>query len=214
MATVRITEALVDEVGRAARNLFSARLITSNAANPREKMLTALAEYAYGKMLVARQVSADTFAGVPKDFLNTAHRVHIHNVDGEYVGSYGALQTERPAPDAWGGSHDFNSTDSGFPIDAWTEWKVWHEAHQRLQQEQAAYRDKVVGFLRGHTTLKAALAEWPALWELIPQNYRDRHNSVDARMASSKMEKRAVDVGDLNAGLVIAKLANSTDKLS
>ena len=140
-------------------------------------------------------------------------RIYIHKVDDEYINGYGQLNGELPASHAMQNHRaELRSTDSGFPVDAWTKFVTWRAEHQRLMQEQAAYRNKVSAFLQSHTTLRAALTEWPALWEIVPKQYQDRHNAATGRQASTP-RPQIVDVGDLNAGLVIAKLSQGKDKL-
>lgn len=61
-------------------------------------------------------------------------------------------------------------------------------------------RQKAEGFvsgvsviLRRHATLSPALKEWPALWDLIPEDAKEQHRKVVTRSKSAKPAKSASD---------------------
>lgn len=83
------------------------------------------------------------------------------------------------------------------------------ETLKELQFKRTEYVGMVKKVLRNASTLKQALGIWPALWELVPQDVRDKHNEVSARREKATKETLDLDVDSLNSGLVVAKMTGA-----
>jgi len=81
----------------------------------------------------------------------------------------------------------------------------YHRA-QTIRAVANAFDDQITKVLRNSSTLKQALTLWPGLWELLPQEAKDLHNSVTTRKRADVVEAPEVDVSLLNAGVVTAKI--------
>jgi hypothetical protein len=57
--------------------------------------------------------------------------------------------------------------------------------------------------IEAYTTLAPALKAWPPLWELIPENYKNKHRQVVER--EKKEVKLDVDINKLTALSTAAK---------
>lgn len=102
-----------------------------------------------------------------------------------------------------------------FSVSGITESAVWSAAiayHRQLEvqsQERVKFLAGVKAVLNRHTTLKSAMAEWPGLWELVPDEAKRRHQEVVVRGERKPPPEAppAPDVDDLNLGLMKAKLS-------
>jgi hypothetical protein len=54
-----------------------------------------------------------------------------------------------------------------------------------------------------YTTLAPALKAWPPLWELIPENYKNKHREIKERVKNEVVLD--VDIGKLTALSTAAK---------
>lgn len=80
---------------------------------------------------------------------------------------------------------------------------------RELNAEATAFIDQVRKVVRNCSTLKQALSVWPGIWELVPQEFKDKHNEVSERKTAERVkDELAIDVQSLNVGLVTAKIVN------
>jgi hypothetical protein len=61
----------------------------------------------------------------------------------------------------------------------------------------------VTKVIEAHATLAPALKVWPPLWELIPDEYKDRHREI--KVQGKKEVTIDVDLGKLTAMSTAAK---------
>lgn len=92
--------------------------------------------------------------------------------------------------------------------DAWKELTDEVVAHkQRLadaRKQVAEFKTMVKQVIGAYTTLAPALKAWPPLWELIPENAKEKHRQVVER--EKKDVKLEVDINKLTAMSVAARL--------
>jgi hypothetical protein len=80
---------------------------------------------------------------------------------------------------------------------------------RELNAEATAFIEQVRKVVRNCSTLKQALSVWPGIWELVPQEFKDKHNEVSERKTAERVkDELAIDVQSLNVGLVTAKIVN------
>jgi len=84
-----------------------------------------------------------------------------------------------------------------------------------LKKRNASYEQRTEAasiarrVLESHTTLKAALRTWPALWDVLPYDYKRRHKEVTVRAPSTPRGVETVgelDTKKLTARLMAAKI--------
>jgi hypothetical protein len=84
-----------------------------------------------------------------------------------------------------------------------TEVTAYHERVKVATQRQHEFVDMVKKVIEAYTTLAPALKAWPPLWELIPENYKNKHRQVVER--EKKEVKLDVDINKLTALSTAAK---------
>lgn len=78
-----------------------------------------------------------------------------------------------------------------------------------VEQQRAEFVDNVMKVCDSFATLAPALKAWPPLWDLIPDNYRERHLEVTERKsAASKAADllNEVDLSSMTATVTATKL--------
>lgn len=192
-----------------ARGLFTHRREQLNAAMPQPPEQE-LWDFFYGRVLAQRGMTEATLAAVHPDFLIRSNRIFVRSVKtlSGNVEHHVNLQLSHP-----------KGLSVPMPGDVGTAWKTWVMPEEEipaffvekakwqaesnaLDVEQRIYVQKVRTLLAAYKTLKQALAAWPALWELVPATTQTEYNAA----TPAPPPPPAVDVGDLNAGLVIAKM--------
>jgi hypothetical protein len=81
----------------------------------------------------------------------------------------------------------------------------WKQQHDNLVAERDAFVLGVTKVLDAHATLGAAVKTWPALWELVPENVKERQRSA------TKPEKKEaapldIDVDRMTAAVAMSKI--------
>ena len=73
-----------------------------------------------------------------------------------------------------------------------------------LRERQTAFVEQVKKIINAHATLAPALKMWQPLWDLIPEEYKERHRKVVERTKNEVTVD--VDLGSLTAAVVAHKL--------
>lgn len=81
----------------------------------------------------------------------------------------------------------------------------WKQQHDNIIAERDTFIMGVNRVLDAHATLGAAVKTWPALWELVPENVKERQRST------TKPEKKEatpldIDVDRLTAAVAMSKI--------
>jgi hypothetical protein len=91
--------------------------------------------------------------------------------------------------------------------EVWTEFKqevvAYNERVAQAKARQKEFIDMVLQIINAYTTLAPALKAWPALWELIPEEYKERHRKVVVK--EKKEIELDVDLNKLTAMSAAAK---------
>lgn len=153
-----------------------------------------------------------SLTGVPAQWLNTTGVLKLDSVNGEHCGMEFNLSTSRPWP------QKFLDTPVARVIGSWdNRLLLQHELFEALAQElrdrnQAlrAASDRRIEFvemvrkvIEAYATLAPAIKAWPPLWDLIPEQVKDRHREVKER--ASKSVELDVDLNKLTAMSAAAK---------
>jgi hypothetical protein len=75
---------------------------------------------------------------------------------------------------------------------------------QQLRLDCGDFAESVKQLLKGHTTLAPALKQWPALWDLLPSEFKNRHMQIKER--KERQETVKVNVDQMTVTMALAKL--------
>jgi hypothetical protein len=94
-----------------------------------------------------------------------------------------------------------------------SEWDSLRTEHalyiKRIQTEKAKQNEfvqMVETVINAHETLSPALKIWPALWELVPEEVKNKHREVKEKRNRDKAELEGVDLSKLTAAVTVHKL--------
>lgn len=87
-------------------------------------------------------------------------------------------------------------------IDAATAWKANYDA---IYKQGADFSVSVNKALDAYGSLNAAVKDWPALWELVPDQYKDRMRATDAK-EKKKAALPDIDLNQLTATIAASKI--------
>jgi hypothetical protein len=68
----------------------------------------------------------------------------------------------------------------------------------KLGQEQKAFVDGVQEVINAYSTLAPALKAWPALWDLVPEEKKEKHREVVVRTKAADTAKNLAEEVDLS----------------
>lgn len=210
MATVRITKDLIAETLVTAERQFKPLVEKAEASRPDSaKWGMVIYDAIYGKY-------KDTMAALPSSYINYEEKIYVNVVNGEGCALYFELGGSLPAPaasDVRGIETGYRGFDLGTTTDTQDQWielaeelRLWRARIKDARQRRSDFVNGVKMVLDNHSTLAPALKEWPLLWNLIPEHYRDRHKEVKERVVA---EKTAVDtdlLGKLTGAITAAEL--------
>lgn len=210
MATVRMSGELQDQIFANARRLYAKRIEQASRFFMDKHVL---GELIYNSYLDASG-HRKALDSLPANWVEHRDTVHYRSVNGFIPRELSMpLPAAMPMPVVLRQANytPGNSTAINSPALEPTvmEWRKWQSNLETLEAEQGEFCKTVAQFMARHTTLRQALAEWPAFWELVPQHYRDRHNKAVERSASDAPDPPEFDVEQLTAKVVIAKVTES-----
>jgi len=82
----------------------------------------------------------------------------------------------------------------------------WKRELDTIQSNKEAFVMGVAKVLGAHSTLAPALKAWPALWDLLPDETKERHKQVAVKGSTTKPELDGVDIATLTATVVMTKM--------
>ena len=207
MATVRFSQELKDAIIANAKKVFEKQVQAAKDARPPHSWGDVIYDKLFGHVV-------PMLNDVPQEFLKMRESVEVQRVGGLHCN----LKFDLTTPRAW--PREFKETDlakkSGHYSDeidlkddlAWGELHAdvtrWRQGIKDALQKQNEFVEQVNQIIKAHTTLAPALKMWPALWDLIPEEYKEKHKEIKVR------EKREVEVnvnlGALTAAVTFNKL--------
>lgn len=222
MATVRFSDKLKDDIRRNAMDVFKERIKEARSNKP----VTWSADYLYntifskdlrdkmnalpdGFMETQKDISWAGFHGVPREE-EDKHR-------GDYWATHDTLRFEfsvpHPVPHSgdhleWKKNWRSYSLQYGIPRFATiqAEWETWVNDVSAIKVKQRDFVKGINQVTNTYATLTPALKAFPALWDLIPEQYRERHMEITTRKRGSPSELGDLDVDALTSVVTLSKL--------
>lgn len=212
MATVRITDTLLDRVREKCNDMYRKRIAAADEFFMDKSVLAEKLLDAYLDESGVRH----HFEVLPKDWVSRGKILFFSKVNGwQPELKQLTLPVERHIPRRLA-THDYYSPGAEINSNSLNEvvaqWQAYEKNKAEVYGERSAFEEKIQTFLKRHTTLRSALAQMPALWEMLPQETKDRHNSVVIRSRAAKSQDDAgddIDVNELTAQVVVAKVTES-----
>ena len=211
MATVRFSKELTDAIIGNARATFANQINAAQVFTPESVTGDEIYFATFGP-------HATIMEQLPEDYFDMATDVRIRSVrftaqnmiaidktfaftkPRRWPHSIGKLNPILRPSESYGGG--FNTTDDPFWQNLYAEAKAWNDKRIAIIKRRDEFVDAVKKVIEAHITLAPALKMWPPLWDLIPENYRNRHRQVVERT------KQEVEVNvDLNRMTVLAAQA-------
>jgi hypothetical protein len=219
MATVKISKELIEQVMSKARSVHSGRIYSVNKGiDLRGWTADSMMEFILGQDLLATLRRPEM-----QPFVNTVTDLHLESVNG--VGAGITLpKSSSPLPFVKGRSVDMTIADStgaaigiaslsttysyssiklsapNDKLNGLVEELQWaRDEKWRLTSVQEEYLVSVRKVLDSFSTLAPALKAWPALWELLPEETKDKHKQVREKPAARGASAVDVDLDRLTA---------------
>jgi hypothetical protein len=87
------------------------------------------------------------------------------------------------------------------------EYQAWKLRKTNVHAKREEFIGMVNKIIESHVTLAPALKTWPALWELLPDETKEKHKEIKERKSRDKTEElEDVDLGKLTAAVTVHKL--------
>jgi hypothetical protein len=206
MATVRVSKELIDRIVRAASNRMQ-------HAVDRAKAKTL--DNSWGQRIYDTLFFEDKpiISRVPARWLKMVNKIEIRGVGSQICNMSFTFATPQPWP------NQFSDTKLAYkemsyldPISLKDslEWKEFHDevlAYNERVFAASERRTEFVGMVNqvisAYSTLAPALKAWPPLWDLIPEDVKDKHREITERTKNEVVLD--VDIGKLTALSAAAK---------
>lgn len=206
MATVRLSESVCDSILSSARNLFAKRMNEANTYPP---------EYNDGDFIFDTYLDGNPDQRrVLMDMAAFKWAKRAPEIRANLFGSNTTLRfkTPRTVYVGWGEPHygeRLHITVNNAPglRDLYDKLQLRAENIKALEMERDQFVNKVGAILDKCSTLKQALGIWPGLWELVPQDVKNKHNEVTVRTKSADPETPIdIDIDAMNGAVVVSKI--------
>jgi len=204
MATVRFSKDLQDAIVKNAENMFNKQI---NAA--RDSINATWGDRIY-EIIHRKYIPA--MNALPMCFFGETSTMKVSRINGTDVGGLECkLTNSRPVPHNLPKDVPAKAKDYyGYELvgNEWDEIALEIEDYRNnikaVAQKKTNFVNAVKEVITAHATLSPALKMWPPLWDLIPEDYKDRHRQVIEREKKEVVVN--VDLGTLTATVVAHKL--------
>ena len=206
MATVRFSKDLIDHIVKQATAKMEPAVVKVRETKPDNSWGQRIYDTLFGDLQLA-------LAQLPDGWVKKVESIKIEEVAGRRCGMEFRFATPQPWP------NKFEETEYAKKDNYWSDQitlkdhLVWGEFHAEvvayMERVQAAAkrRDEFVEDVKKicttYNTLAPALKAWPPLWELVPEDVKDKHRKVKER--EKKEVVLEVDLGKLTALSTAAK---------
>lgn len=224
MATVRFSDTLKGEIRNNAKAMFSDKIKQAMDNVPAH-----WADKVY-RCFFPQNVR-DAMASLPDYVLRKQDHIEITGwinapedvwQTGEYIHKTWSLEStvrlsfSKPMP--W--VNDFAQADSGFKssyshgkfdyADARWDWlrpefKEYNRKVFEAVSKQETFLSSVNKLMETYTTLAPALKAWRPLWDLLPEEAKDRHKTVKERKVT-KAEELDLDLNAMTSAVALSKI--------
>jgi len=205
MTTVRFTKEVRNKIVRSCTALFNKRVTEAGTFFMDEGELAS--------MILDTWLDQCGFAAawgqIPAEHLAQSGNVFVGSLNGWTPDDHRRLHLPRDAPQSptirEPGYHVVHERFEPIVV----KWRAWQAERKIVYAEAEVFKKRVVDFVQQHSTLRSALAAWPQLWEVIPDDLRLVHNMGDD--ASRHTYSRGVrpDMSDATAVIVKTKILDS-----
>lgn len=208
MATVRFSKELMDNIVTNARRKMQPAVDRAEQSRP---------DNSWGQTIYNTlfQDVIPLLAHVPAHWLQTTADFTVEKVGDLECDLPFKFATPQPWPRDFVTSELATKTRSYYASHialtnhpAWSEFRTEVEAYRErikaAQLRRAEFIAMVKQVIEAYATLAPALKAWPPLWDLIPEDVKDKHRQVVER--EKKEVKLEVDLNKLTAMSAAAKL--------
>lgn len=84
--------------------------------------------------------------------------------------------------------------------------QAWKDNYDAVYKQGSDFSLSVMKVLDAHSSLNAAVKTWPALWELVPDQYKDRMREASPREKKSAAVAADVDINQLTCIIAARKI--------
>ena len=156
---------------------------------------------------------------LPKGFFPVRNAIVIRNVGGivppTFTFSCGAKRFPYDMPSTGRDfilsmAHREHASVTLLPSERWEPTikavHDWKQQHDNIIAERDAFVLGVTKVLDAHATLGAAVKTWPALWELVPENVKERQRSTAKPEKKKETAPLDIDVDRMTAAVAMSKI--------
>lgn len=208
MATVRFSKELQEAILNNARGVFGKHIAEANNNRPSHEWGDKIYDTLFGEHTTALNA-------VPQYFFNMVDKIKVEHIGSVQVNLEFKLNSKKPMP------HNFPDTElakkSGYyGTDihlkenlAWGEFYAevvrWKQGIKAVEDRRDAFVKQVKTIIEAHATLAPALKMWQPLWDLVPEEYKNKHREVKER-EKKEVSLDGVDLSSLTSIVVANKL--------
>jgi len=206
MATVRFSKELIDRIEKQAR----AKMEPAVNRVKEQKLDANWGQRIYDTMFLEAK---PFIAQAPAGWLKMVDRMDIEQVGDARCNMRFTFSPSVPWPNVFVTTATAKKERSYSDGIVLTDEQVWAELYaevvaynQRVsaaQQRQADFVNMVSKVCDAYSTLAPALKAWPPLWDLIPDDVKDKHREIKERTKNEVVLD--VDIGKLTAMSTAAK---------
>lgn len=207
MATVRFSKELQEEIIKNAKAVFDKQAQAAREAKPDEAWGEKIYNILFGEHVPALNA-------VPQYFLSMTEKIKIEQVGGRSCNLEFKLNSPRPFPKEFpnmelakkAGYYDnaIALKDNLVWSEFFAEVAKWQEGMKVVDEKRRVFVEQVEKIINAHATLAPALKMWQPLWDLIPEEYKERHRKIVER--EKKEVNVDVDLQSLTATVVAHKI--------
>ena len=208
MATVRFSKELQETIVKNAMKIFDKQMDEAVKSYPKD-----WADRVYERAFAPYIPSMNS---LPSCFFTTVSGITIAKIGDMAVGVSCDLTNRRAFPYALPTTDDFPVSKIGYNDtelklkditlfeDIKAEAIAYVERVRVVRERKTIFVEQVKKIIYAHATLAPALKMWQPLWDLIPEEYKERHRKIVERTKTDTQVD--VDLGSLTATVVAHKL--------
>jgi len=208
MATVRFSKELQEEIIKNAKGVFGKQMETAKNNRPDNEWGEKIYDILYGQY-------TNVLNAVPQMFLSTNNKFKVDQVGSLSCGLEFTLNSAKPFPKEIPDT-EYAKKSSGYYGNeyilkdhlVWGEFhadvKRWLDGINAVRTRQEEFVKQVNQIITAHATLAPALKMWPPLWDLVPEQYKERHRTIVER-TKNELEG-SVDLSSMTAAVVANKI--------
>ena len=213
MATVRFSQELRAQIMRSANNIFNSK-ITAVQSRPVPPEWTG--DTIYDAIFSKWRTHMEA---LPREFFYQYDHINIRHAGSHVVRAGFQMPVKRSFPphipdsefvtrSGYGSTNEFDLRDhSNSPFRSLLDhYKQVRADVEVLEEQRQAFAQGVQKVLEAHATLAPALKAWPALWDLLSEDTKNKHRLVTSKAGAAKPDLDGVDVASLTATVVMNKL--------